>query len=237
MNYRHAPGFGRTSLVVGAALLATAATTFAAASTSATTAPKRLVGTFLITKGTNVRGAPHGSYFRMVDPGGSTTKGKFFSNPDSRAINKTFTLISPGTAGGLKTGSFQPAPSTAFDAKGDSRAKSIILPTNFTGINFSVPTESTDAQTKIKVSAPSITVLKGKLSGDLRAFAANWNNLSFNQGSPKPNGTRPGLTAPVTGTYNAKTHAYVLTWASEIIGGPFNDFTGVWHLTGTFRAK
>jgi len=237
MNYRNLPRPGRTG-VVTAALLAGAvtATALATAATGATTAPKGLTGTFLITKGTSVKGVTHGSYFRMVYPGGSVAKGKFFANPNSRASDKTYTLVSPGTAGGLVTGKFQPAPNPAFDAKGNSRARSIIIPTSFTGINFSVVTASRDAQTGTKVSAPSIKVLNGKLSGDLRAFAANWNNLSFNQGSPKPNGTRPGLTASVTGTYNAKTHIYVLNWTSAIIGGPFNGFTGVWHLTGTFRA-
>ena len=41
----------------------------------------------------------------------------------------------------------------------------------------------------------------------------------------------------MTGTYNAKTHAYVLNWTSQVVGGPFNGFTGDWHLTGTFAAK
>jgi hypothetical protein len=42
---------------------------------------------------------------------------------------------------------------------------------------------------------------------------------------------------PVTGTYNAKTHGFVLSWTSQVVGGPFNGFTGDWHLTGTFVAK
>jgi hypothetical protein len=28
----------------------------------------------------------------------------------------------------------------------------------------------------------------------------------------------------------------VITWASAVVGGPFNGFTGYWHLTGTFTA-
>lgn len=237
MNHRHLSRRRRAGSVAATLLAgAVTATALAAAATGATTAPKTLTGTFAIAKGTSANGVPHGSYFRMVYPGGSVTKGTFFANPNSSATNKTYTLISPGTAGGLRTGKFQPAPAPAFDAKGNSGARSIIIPTSFTGINFSVVTASRDAQTGKKVSAPSIKVLNGRLSGDLRAFAANWNNLSFNQGSPKPNGTRPGLTASVTGTYNAKTHAYVLNWTSAIIGGPFNGFTGVWHLTGVFRA-
>ena len=36
------------------------------------------------------------------------------------------------------------------------------------------------------------------------------------------------------GTYDAKTGKFVLEWTSLIQGGPFNQFTGVWHLEGTF---
>jgi hypothetical protein len=38
----------------------------------------------------------------------------------------------------------------------------------------------------------------------------------------------------LSGTYNAKTGAYTIDWSSQIIGGPFDGFTGVWHLEGTF---
>ena len=40
----------------------------------------------------------------------------------------------------------------------------------------------------------------------------------------------------MTGTYDAETGAFVLEWSSQIVGGPFNDSTGVWHLEGTFEA-
>jgi len=39
----------------------------------------------------------------------------------------------------------------------------------------------------------------------------------------------------VSGTYDSKTKKFVLEWASQIVGGPFNDFTGVWHFEGTFE--
>jgi len=42
------------------------------------------------------------------------------------------------------------------------------------------------------------------------------------------------LSAPLTGTYNAKSRAFVITWTSQIVGGPFNGFTGSWHLAGKF---
>jgi hypothetical protein len=74
----------------------------------------------------------------------------------------------------------------------------------------------------------------GQLTGDVSAIAASWNNEFFNQGSPKPDGSAPGLTTPVTGTYDPDTGAFVLEWSSQIVGGPFNDFTGIWHLEGAF---
>lgn len=107
----------------------------------------------------------------------------------------------------------QPAPSPAFDGNGDSLAGRIIRPTDFAGIDFGVATIG---------SPPSVSASAGKLSGQVNAFTAEWNHLTFNQGGK------------VTGTYNSHTHAYVLTWSSLISGGPFNGFTGYWHLTGTF---
>ena len=76
----------------------------------------------------------------------------------------------------------------------------------------------------------------GKLSGDLSAFAATWNDQAFNQGSPKPGGARPGNTTAPSGTFDPATGAFTLTWTSQIVGGPFNNFTGLWHLEGTFVA-
>lgn len=150
-----------------------------------------------------------GSYFRMIYPGG----GKYFKNPYSASSNKTYTLLSAGSDGGLRTGKLQGAPNPAFDSKGDSLAGRIIRPTNFAGISFGVATVGT---------APSISVTGGRLSGQVRGFTAEWNKLTFSQGGK------------VSGTYNAKTHVFVLTWTSLISGGPFNGFTGYWHLTGKF---
>jgi hypothetical protein len=38
----------------------------------------------------------------------------------------------------------------------------------------------------------------------------------------------------VSGTYDAATGHFVLQWKSLIVGGPFDRFTGSWHLEGTF---
>jgi len=196
-----------------------------------------LTGTFKLTRGSCTAGSPSGSYFRMIYPGGSLKGGKFFANPDSACSNKTYTLVGPGTDGGLETAVFQPGPATAFDAKGNAKTGRITAPQAFTQIKFGIATLAKDPKTGQAAPAPAITVTNGKLSGQVEAVWAEWNHLYFNQGSPKPGGAHPGLTQAVSGTYNASTGAYVLTWASAISGGPFNGFTGYWHLQGTFVPK
>ena len=198
----------------------------------------KLVGTFEIKAGANAGSKETGSWFRMIEPDGTVSKGPFLANANSTAKDKTYTLFKPGTAGGLSTAGYQPAPSPAFDASGNALAKKIVKPLSFFGKNFSVSTQSKDPQTGKKVPVPTITVgPNGKLTGNLKAFGAWWSKQTFNQGSPKPDGTKPGLTTAVSGTYNKKTHAYTLTWTSAIVGGPFNGFTGQWHFAGTFAPK
>jgi hypothetical protein len=191
-----------------------------------------LTGTFRLSPG-RCDGGATGSYFRMILPSG-TTSGPWIDNADSTCADRTYTLFTPGTDGGLVTGGYQPAPSPGFDGDGNSLAAKIIRPVRFFGVDFSLSTNPIDLQTNGKTSTPVVQADGGKLSGDLSAFAATWNKQAFNQGSPKPGGSRPGLTSPVSGSYNAATHAYSLTWTSQIVGGPFNNFTGLWHLEGTF---
>lgn len=194
-----------------------------------------LVGLFKLTPGVCGKGTPTGSYFRMIQPHGTIAHGKFFLNPDSRCADQSFTVQAPGTDGGLIAGSYQPSRGQAFDAHGNALADRITAPGSFTAIKFAIATNAVDPQTGRKVAAPQIYDDNGKLSGQISAWSAAWNNLYFNQGSPKPDGTSPGLTTPVSGTYDPSTHAFVLTWASQIVGGPFNGFTGYWHLQGTFE--
>jgi hypothetical protein len=220
------------------AVVAASLTVIAAGATAgASSRPQALVGTFKLSPGACTGETVTGSYFRMIFPGGSVASGKFFDNPDSACDDKSYTLAVPGTAGGFVTGHYQPNPTPAFSATGGALASSIIEPQSFTAIDFSIATNKVDPQTNLKVPPPSLRVSGGKISGQLQAWSASWNKLYFNQGSPKPGGAQPGLTAPVTGTYNAKTHAFVLTWTSQVVGGPFNGFTGQWHLTGVFVPK
>lgn len=224
---RIAAGILAASVVATTALLAAPA--FAA--------DTALVGTFGITSGTCSGSTASGSYFRMVQPSGTVANGPFVSNADSACADKTFTLFTPGSDAGFITGAYQAAPTPVFDGSGNSQAAKIIQPVSFFNVKFGLSTDPTDLQTQKAVAAPTIsTDGNGGLTGDLRAWSATWNKQFFNQGSPKPDGTRPALTSPAKGTYNASTGAYVIEWTSTINGGPFNNFTGVWHFAGTFRA-
>jgi hypothetical protein len=193
---------------------------------------KTLVGTFSISAG-SCSGGASGSYIRMILPSG-TASGPYMSNSDSTCNDETYTLLRPGADGGLVTGSYQKSPSPAFDSKGNALADRITAPAVFYGTGFATATSPTDPQTGKSVPAPSIVANGSKLTANLSSFAVTWNNQNFNQGAPKPGGTYPGNTHAAAGTYNASTGAYTLQWTSQVVGGPFNNFTGLWHLTGKF---
>jgi rhodanese-related sulfurtransferase len=190
-----------------------------------------LVGTFRVTGGGC---SSTGSYFRMILPTGGSS-GPFVSNADSSCPDKTFTALSPGANSGLVTGTYQVEPGPAFDTNGNGRSSDITQPATFFGVQFSTSTNATDPQTGTGAPPPTISVDEsGALSGNLESFAASWNNQEFNQGAPKPGGARPGLTSGPSGSYDASSGAFTLEWTSQIVGGPFNNFTGQWHLSGTF---
>ena len=195
-----------------------------------------LVGTFSIDPGAFSGGEASGSYFRMVQSGGTVADGPFLPNGDSTAGDQTYTLLEPGTDGGLVTGGFQPDPDPAYDDAGNALADAIITPTPFFGVGFSLSTNEEDPQTGEAVDPVSVTNDDGTLSGQTSAVSASYSNQAFNQGAPKPDGSSPGQTTEVTGTYDEATGVYTLEWASQIVGGPFDGFTGVWHLEGTLAA-
>lgn len=191
-----------------------------------------LVGTFRITAGSCASNRS-GSFFRMIQPGGSAS-GPFVTNSDSPCGDKSYTPLRPGSDGGLVTRSYQPQPTPPFDGAGNGKSARITAPQKFYGVDFATATNSTDPQTGTKVPAPEVQVSGNALTGDLRAFAASWNNQHFNQGAPKPDGNTPGNTKRPSGTIDPDTGAFTLEWTSLIVGGPFNNFTGVWHLEGQF---
>jgi hypothetical protein len=197
---------------------------------------QELVGLFRMTAG-KCDGGPvsSGSYFRMVQPGGTVPAGPFVINGDSPCGDKTWTPLSPGNDGGLRTGRHQPHPTPAFDPSGNAVASAIARPQAWFAVRFALATNPRDPQTGTTVAPPRVTASGSAMSGDLRAWAAAWNGQHFNQGSPKPDGMRPGGTSGPRGTYDASSRAYTLEWSSQIVGGPFNNFTGMWHLEGTFE--
>jgi len=197
---------------------------------------EQLLGLFKVAPGTcTTGGVTSGSSFRMINPGGKPGEGPYISNGDSPCGDKTFSPMFPGSDGGLRTGAYQPEVAQPFDAGGNGLTETIAKGTPFFAVRFAVATNEKDPQTGGKPPMPTIEAKDGQLSGNLSAFAASWNNQHFNQGSPKPDGTKPGLTLGPTGTYDPATKKFSLEWSSQIVGGPFNNFTGVWHFEGAFE--
>jgi hypothetical protein len=226
---------------------------------------RELIGLFRLTPGAVAGTKITGTWFRMLQPGANAKSGPYMINADSPADGGQATLLQPGRSGGLRTGGYQSQPTPGFDGGGNSLADAITAPTGFFGVKFSISTNETDLQTKTKVAPPTVVNDKGSLKADLSSWAASWNNQDFNQGAPKPVSSTQAQAlgqqqaqrawdwvsqkwleaAPrstvtgggATGTYDAKTGAFVLEWTSHIDGGPFNGFTGLWHLEGTFESS
>jgi hypothetical protein len=258
----------RRARAVLAALALTLTLSTAAACGSSDSAAKGKKGTQLIGLVRLTPGAANGSkltgtWFRMIQVGGTVKSGPYMTNANSKADGGKATLLQPGKSGGLRLAGYQSQPKDAFDARGNSLADAITKPTPFFGVAFSLGTNAVDPQTKTKVAPPTVYVKDGKLTADLSSWGVTWNNQVFNQGAPKPV-SNTGAKAPgqakaekvwdwvsgtylesappatisgkgATGTYDAKTGKFVLEWTSLIEGGPFNRFTGQWHLEGTFE--
>ena len=173
----------------------------------------------------------------MVQSGGDIARGPFVTNGDSPCAVKTYTPLTPGSDGGLETGEYQPQPVAPFDAAHNGAAARILQPAPFFAVKFAVSTNATDPQTGSHAAPPTIESSGGKLSGDLGAWGVAWNGQQFNQGAPKPGGKTNTNTISPRGTYDSRTETYTLQWTSQIAGGPFNGFTGIWHLAGTFKPK
>ena len=191
-----------------------------------------MLGLFQLTAGSAPIGqAASGSYVEML-----TGSGAPLPNISSPSANKDYTTFTPGVDGGLSTVAYEPAPSPAFAdmTAGNALANDIVQPVGFEGTNFSMDTNPKDVETGQADPIPQIYDDNGTLSGQITAWDAQWNGQSFNQGTPKPDGTSPAPTTALTGTYDAATGAFTLSWESRIVGGGFDGYSGYWHLAGTF---
>lgn len=178
-------------------------------------------------------GVTSGSSFRMVQPGGDLEEGPFVDNGDSPCGDPTWTPLAAGRDGGLLLGEHQGPPDEPFAEDGHARAGAIIAPQAFFAVDFAVTTGAVDPQTELEVPVPQLEVDEaGDVTGQTTAWAVGWNRQFFNQGAPKPDGELPGMTSAPEGTYDPATGEITVSWTSAIVGGPFDGFTGLWHLEG-----
>lgn len=222
---------GRNSYRFAAGLAALGLTALAAPVAQAEPAP--LNGLFALSSGVCANGVVTGSFFRMILPTGDAS-GPYLQNSDSQCSDQTVTPLAAGSDGGLVSGGYQPQPAAAFDGAGNAQSGRVTTPVRFYGVDFATATNPTDPQTGAGTSVPQVFSDGGRLSGDLSSLGVTWNNQVFNQGSPKPGGGLSGKTSPISGSIDAAGN-FVLEWTSQIVGGPFNNFTGLWHLAGQYR--
>ena len=90
----------------------------------------------------------------------------------------------------------------------------------FSGDGTYAPYGGTPVQGGNPISA-MIDKTAGTLTIDLSSWTANWVNLNLYQGS-----------SSATGTWDQATGAFNIGWSSTVVGGPFNNITGVWTLQG-----
>jgi hypothetical protein len=199
-----------------------------------------LSGIMLINAGTRADGVyASGSYFAMGA-----------NNPNGNAA----LLIPTSSPGGIVLGNYQNfvldpdvphpdnwnglggKPGTGYS--GAPTTESDLIETfGFFGVNTYVGTNPVSYQSGNPHPAPTADVDMNScigntcnLSVELSSWEVMWNGSAFEQG-PRP--IKSGSFVLATGTYDVVTHAYVLGWASQINGGPFNGVTGYWHLEGT----
>jgi hypothetical protein len=152
-----------------------------------------------------------------------------------RSPGRNVTPVQPGDDGGIRTGRYQADPVPAFDERANATAHEIVRPTVLSGVRFSLSTNRLDPQQKLEVGPPRLAAVGRVLRGDLRGMSMPWNGEFFNQGAPKPDGSRPPGTTDPAGAYDTATQTFTLEWTSAIVGGALNNCYGVWHLEGRFE--
>jgi hypothetical protein len=224
----------RNALLIG--LVAASVVTSGCSGGGSSGAGKVLVGTFRLDAGscTTATALPTGSYLEVID----AADAKEVSNPQSTCANRDFTLLTPGTDGGVVTGKFQPNPTPTFDGHGNSLAGAIVAPALFQGVKLGMATDADDEQdgpSGPPAFAPPSAVLSGStLNLDLRSL-----NVTYG-GSPGTTcATASGVgcwnlgSKGASGTYDASTRHFSVGWFVGETFTPAGDSLTV-HLEGTF---
>jgi hypothetical protein len=195
-----------------------------------------LVGTFRLEPGqcTSATAAPTGSYLEVTD----AADAKEVDNPQSGCANRQFTLLAPGTDGGVVTGRFQPDPTPTFDSHGNSLAASIVAPVTFQGTMLGMATNADDEQDGPNgppaFGAPEASVRGTALTIDLRSLDVTYDG---NPGTTCSTASGVGCwnlgSKSVTGTYQPATHHFSVGWFVGETFTPAGDSLTV-HLEGTF---
>lgn len=216
-----------------------------------------LYGTLLINPGVKTP-------IKIVRPDGTTitraryASGSYFAmganNPNANGA-----MLAPGTAGGIKLGTYQnfvtnpdvPHPkgwkgdingNGILDGKAGTGYKGLVSKSSafakfsFFGTNTYIGLNPVSYQSANTALAPSVNIDMSTcannvcaIKADFSAWEVYWNGSVFQQG-PRPNNAGPfGL---ASGSYNTANQNYSLNWASQIKGGPFGGATGYWHIDG-----
>lgn len=203
-------------------------------------------GTITLTTGSN--SAPFtGSWVRLYQTAlGAGNPAGYFVNPSSPAADQTYTPVVNGTQG-IKLGTpVQGLASPAFDGGGNSLTNTILKPVPFAGVNFSAFTAvNTDKKTKNGKKGLWIKVAGGK-SATVAVTSADFSGWTIAYGGDSKYST-PGATSDVlaggnlTGSLTWKDPknkalggSIILNWSSQITEPPFQPFTAVWQLQGTY---
>jgi hypothetical protein len=198
-----------------------------------------LDGLFKISPGrcAGATGLPTGSYLVVL----SAASGKTVGNPDGGCANPAYTLLKPGTDGGLITGEFQQVGGATFDRHGNSRDDRVLLPVRFGKFRVGFGTDSHDEQDAPNGAPaypdPSAIVEGTALRIDLRSLVVSY------AGAPGSScDTTYGVgcwelgSENAAGTYDAATGHYSIQWFSGASFTPRGDSIEV-HLEGTFVPK
>jgi hypothetical protein len=235
-RHRLAPGRGHAALLAAALPLSVALAACGSGAGGSAGPSYSLNGTFDLHPGhcTSTNGSPSGSFLVVVD----SANAKTVANPAGKCADPDYTPLIPGVDKGIETGTFQNNPTPTFDAHSNSLADALIEPASFLGTKFGMATSAQDVQDAPNgtpaFNPPTATVRGTALTLDLRSL-----NITYG-GTPNTtcsNGQGYGCwnlgSKSANGTYDAKTHQFVVQW---FVGEAFTELgdSMIIRFEGTF---